>query len=147
AVVRVLGRAHIFVVQPDAIEGVLSHDVRVVFDVRVDAQPGTGAGLGEDLGGCVDAASLGAADHPGEPVLLHDGLTIVGFDAGVRGVSRPADAPRVTLRRERDTLGEIDVPADALWGAQTQRAVGNYPISRCRAFPAFIRAFDQVTSP
>jgi len=50
----------------------------------------------------------------------------------------------VTLRRERDTLGEIGVPADALWGAQTQRAIANYPISGYRAFPAFIRAFVQV---
>lgn len=47
-------------------------------------------------------------------------------------------------RRERDTLGEVDVPADALWGAQTQRAIENYPISGQRAFPAFIRAIVRV---
>src|SRR5437899_1937976 len=50
----------------------------------------------------------------------------------------------VTSRRERDTLGEIEVPADALWGAQTQRAIQNYPISGYRAFPAFIRAFVRI---
>ncbi|MDP9266062.1 MAG: aspartate ammonia-lyase [Chloroflexota bacterium] len=43
-------------------------------------------------------------------------------------------------RRERDTLGEVEVPAGALWGAQTQRAIENYPISGLRAFPAFVRA-------
>jgi fumarate hydratase class II len=33
------------------------------------------------------------------------------------------------FRIERDTMGEVQVPADALWGAQTQRAVENFPIS------------------
>ena len=51
---------------------------------------------------------------------------------------------RTSMRREKDTLGEIDVPAGALWGAQTQRAVENYPISGYRAFPAFIRAIVRV---
>src|SRR3989475_12836422 len=50
----------------------------------------------------------------------------------------------VSSRRERDTLGEIEVPATALWGAQTQRAIENYPISGYRAFPAFIRGFVRV---
>src|SRR5438094_10044385 len=44
-------------------------------------------------------------------------------------------------RIEKDTLGEVRVPADALYGAQTQRAVENYPISGLREHPAFIHAF------
>src|SRR5438874_1297875 len=44
-------------------------------------------------------------------------------------------------RIEKDTLGDVAVPADALWGAQTQRAVENYPVSGLREHPAFIRAF------
>ena len=44
-------------------------------------------------------------------------------------------------RTEKDTLGDVRVPADALWGAQTQRAVENYPISGLREHPQFIRAF------
>ncbi len=32
-------------------------------------------------------------------------------------------------RTERDTLGEMEIPGDALWGASTQRAVLNFPIS------------------
>src|SRR5437763_10425183 len=35
-------------------------------------------------------------------------------------------------RREHDSLGEIDVPADRLWGAQTQRSLENFPIGRDR---------------
>ena len=45
------------------------------------------------------------------------------------------------MRKERDTLGEVQVPDDALFGAQTQRAVENYPISGLREHPLFIRAF------
>jgi len=41
-------------------------------------------------------------------------------------------------RRERDSLGEVEVPADALYGAQTARAVANFPISGLRPYPAFI---------
>src|SRR5260370_6511578 len=36
---------------------------------------------------------------------------------------------RTSFRVERDSMGESKVPADALWGAQTQRAVQNFPIS------------------
>ncbi|MEO8218661.1 MAG: aspartate ammonia-lyase [Acidobacteriota bacterium] len=46
-----------------------------------------------------------------------------------------------SFRAERDTLGEVRVPKNALYGAQTQRAVENYPVSGLRAHPAFIRAF------
>src|SRR2546428_7199692 len=73
----VLVRAHVLVVDANAIEGVLAHDVRVVFDVRVDAEARSGAGFGEHFGGCVDPTTLGAADHPGQSVLLHFGMTIV----------------------------------------------------------------------
>src|SRR3954464_12682234 len=48
------------------------------------------------------------------------------------------------MRTERDTLGEIQVPDDALYGAQTQRAVENYPISGLREHPAFIRVFVEL---
>ena len=35
----------------------------------------------------------------------------------------------MATRTEHDSMGEVEVPADALWGAQTQRAVDNFPIS------------------
>jgi fumarate hydratase, class II len=41
-------------------------------------------------------------------------------------------------RIERDSLGEVRVPADALYAAQTQRAVENFPISGMRPYPAFV---------
>jgi aspartate ammonia-lyase len=45
------------------------------------------------------------------------------------------------VRIESDTLGAVAVPDDALYGAQTQRAVENYPVSGLREHPDFIRAF------
>ena len=38
-----------------------------------------------------------------------------------------------SFRKERDPLGELDVPADAYYGVQTARAVENFPISGLRA--------------
>ncbi len=48
------------------------------------------------------------------------------------------------MRKEKDSLGWVEVPADAYYGAQTQRAVENYPISGMRAHPQLIRAFGMV---
>ncbi len=48
------------------------------------------------------------------------------------------------FRVEHDTMGEVRVPADALYGAQTQRAVQNFPISGQRLERGLIRAMGQV---
>ena len=45
-----------------------------------------------------------------------------------------------SFRTEKDSLGEVQVPAEALYGAQTQRAVLNFPISGLRPYPAFVWA-------
>src|SRR5215468_3591659 len=47
-------------------------------------------------------------------------------------------------RVERDTMGEVRVPADALWRAQTQRAVENFPISGRGLEPANVRALAAI---
>jgi len=49
-------------------------------------------------------------------------------------------------RIEHDTMGELEVPADALWGAQTQRAVNNFPISGITMPAALIRALGMIKS-
>jgi fumarate hydratase class II len=49
-----------------------------------------------------------------------------------------------TWRIEHDTMGEVKVPADALWRAQTQRAVENFPISGTPLEPAQIKALAQI---
>lgn len=41
-------------------------------------------------------------------------------------------------RIEKDSLGEVKVPANAYWGAQTQRAVDNFPITGLKPYPAFV---------
>ncbi|WP_405238829.1 class II fumarate hydratase [Lentisalinibacter orientalis] len=48
------------------------------------------------------------------------------------------------FRTEKDSMGELQVPADALWGAQTQRAVDNFPISGLTMPRSFIRALGLV---
>jgi fumarate hydratase, class II len=49
-----------------------------------------------------------------------------------------------TTRVERDSLGSLDVPAEALWGAQTQRAINNFPPSGLRMPRAFIEALALI---
>jgi fumarate hydratase class II len=48
------------------------------------------------------------------------------------------------LRIEKDSMGELEVPANALWGAQTQRAYNNFPISGLRMPRGFIRALGLI---
>jgi len=47
-------------------------------------------------------------------------------------------------RIERDSMGELEVPAAALWGAQTQRAVQNFPISGLTMPGQFVRALGLI---
>ena len=48
------------------------------------------------------------------------------------------------FRIEKDSLGDVAVPADALYGAQTQRAVENFPVSGIRFSHSFIRALGLI---
>lgn len=47
-------------------------------------------------------------------------------------------------RIERDSLGEVKVPEDAYWGAQTQRAIENFPVSGLRFPPVFISSLGYI---
>ena len=47
-------------------------------------------------------------------------------------------------RTEKDPLGTLEVPADALYGVQTLRAVQNFPISGMRPLPAFVEATVRI---
>jgi fumarate hydratase class II len=49
-----------------------------------------------------------------------------------------------TTRVERDSMGPLEVPARALWGAQTQRAIENFPPTGLRMPRAFIRALALI---
>jgi fumarate hydratase class II len=48
------------------------------------------------------------------------------------------------FRIEHDSMGEVRVPADALWRAQTQRAVENFPLSGVTIDPALIAALGAI---
>ena len=48
------------------------------------------------------------------------------------------------MRTEQDSLGTVEVPDEALYSAQTQRAINNFRISQRRLQPAFIHALAQI---
>ena len=56
------------------------------------------------------------------------------------GMTNGADGFRI----EKDSMGEVRVPVDALYGAQTQRAVDNFPISGQPLPRPFLRALGLV---
>jgi len=50
----------------------------------------------------------------------------------------------IQYRTESDSLGEVQVPAHALYGAQTQRAIENFPVSGLRLPRRVIRALALI---
>ena len=75
--------------------------------------------------------------------LAADSLFHFGATVKRERVSFPAPMEQ-DYRIERDTMGEIRVPKDALYGAQTARAVENFPISRMRLQRPFLRALGVI---
>ncbi|WP_082559818.1 class II fumarate hydratase [Lysobacter sp. Root559] len=61
-----------------------------------------------------------------------------------RSAPKQPSAAEPAFRLEHDSMGELRVPAAALWGAQTQRAVQNFPISGVPMPREFIRALAYV---
>ena len=59
-----------------------------------------------------------------------------------------ADIPAATpgFRIERDSLGRVEVPADAYWGVHTKRALENFPIAKrpISVYPDFVVALASV---
>lgn len=64
--------------------------------------------------------------------------------AARRCISTPQQLASEPMRIERDSMGEVSVPASAYYGASTQRAVDNFRISGLRLPRAFIRALGRV---
>ncbi len=70
-----------------------------------------------------------------EPIARSDETATIGASGDAGGGEH---------RVEHDSMGEVRVPAAALWGAQTQRAVENFPISGQRVEAALIRALAMI---
>src|SRR3989442_8405411 len=60
------------------------------------------------------------------------------------GAAATPPTPGSPVRLERDSLGEMEVPAEAYYGASTVRAVQNFPISGLRFPRPFIRALGLI---
>src|SRR5579864_1250808 len=52
--------------------------------------------------------------------------------------------PPPGFRVEHDSMGEVPVPAEARWGAQTERAVHNFPVSGLPVDPALVHALARI---
>src|SRR3989338_10073661 len=50
----------------------------------------------------------------------------------------------MATRKEKDSLGEREIPKDVYWGIQTLRAQENFPVSGLKAHPVFVRAYVLV---
>ena len=89
-------------------------------------------------------------DNPQKPDLVEE-ADLESFPAsdppswtlGVLGAKALGD-PDAQTRAERDSMGEVRVPKDALYGAQTQRAIDNFPAAAYRLQPAFFRAMGLI---
>jgi len=68
-------------------------------------------------------------------------LNTIGSGESEYGMSTTKEG---RVRIEKDTMGEVHVPEDAYYGAQTQRAVDNFPISQLRFQRRFIRALALI---
>src|SRR3954464_12614 len=67
------------------------------------------------------------------------------WDGRIRPQRRLRMSERETPHRvERDSMGEVEVPRDALFGAQTRRALDNFPISNLRKPRRFIQALGAI---
>ncbi|MGH7530801.1 MAG: aspartate ammonia-lyase [Gemmatimonadales bacterium] len=60
------------------------------------------------------------------------------------GIRTERDETMSATRVERDPLGELPVPAEALWGIQTERARHNFPISQLRPLAPFVDAVIRI---
>src|SRR5690606_39297154 len=88
------------------------------------------------------AASCGADQHEGTSPPEAQPHTTRGVSS--KKMDWRHDMAGKGFRTEHDSMGELQVPADALWGASTQRAVENFPVSGRPMPRGFIRALGLV---
>jgi fumarate hydratase class II len=78
------------------------------------------------------------------PVPRQAGYVGLVDDLAVNGQGSEEAQGAATYRVEHDSMGEVRVPIDARWGAQSQRAVENFPISGTRVEAAIIAALAMI---
>jgi fumarate hydratase class II len=97
-------------------------------------------------GGREDVAAVrddhGTSAAPAAGAVTETGSGQPGIGAGQAAFRIGEDA--ASFRIEHDSMGEVAVPADALWGAQTQRAVENFPVSGEPLASELVRALVSI---
>src|SRR5918992_3074052 len=73
--------------------------------------------------------------------LIYSGLYSLNVQASTGGAMTQHETPH---RVERDSMGEVEVPRDALFGAQSRRALDNFPISDLRKPRRFVQALGAI---
>lgn len=68
----------------------------------------------------------------------------IGRKGSARYLAKTKSLSPKSVRIERDTMGELEVPASSLYGVQTARAIRNFPISDLRFPRSFIRALGLI---
>lgn len=84
-----------------------------------------------------------ASFAPFQWIATMTGITVFAFDDPFFLLVDPAIA-MTDFRTERDSMGEVRVPQNAYYGAQTQRAVENFPVSGWQLPPSMIAAMGRV---
>ena len=98
--------------------------------------------------GQMPKASMGSCPTTSESVYDRVGIKLTAYSVTNQKI-HPCPIQGFTMagtrtREERDSMGVVAVPADAYWGAQTQRAAENFPISGYRFGRRFIRALGLI---
>src|SRR6056297_2197094 len=76
--------------------------------------------------------------------MTNRGARTTPFSVAFTPVAMDSHGMTEDYRTEQDSLGEMQVPSDAYWGAQTQRAVENFPISGLTFGRRYVRALGVV---
>src|SRR4029077_16270910 len=91
----------------------------------------------------LEARKRGRSAHRASPdKTVQDNIAIVA--PGLQHARGGAAMSDTTTRVERDTMGEMEVPKEAYYGASTQRAVINFPVSGIRLPRRFLRAMGLI---
>jgi len=87
-----------------------------------------------------------SGDSKTDPIIHIDAPPVAAGPTGPADMNGYGAGAGASVRREADSLGAVCVPGDAYWGAHTQRAIGNFPVTGVKVgdFPDLVRSLALV---